>query len=240
MTDDFFTQGENKSEAPVETQQEQPVENKIKLGDREYSQEELSQKVGLADEYQAIEKRYNTKLGNVWPAYGQAQEENRRLKEELERVKQGVTDGGEIDPVAIQRAKEAARKIGITTDDALGDFMEKEFRNYYKKERAAEKLTEELDGYETQLDGKDGRPAFRKETILNHMYQTGIRVPEKAYKDLYEKELDTWREQQLGKSRRPGLVTETTSTAGGKQPTQVRPTRDNLDQLVREALYEGQ
>ena len=53
---------------------------------------------------------------------------------------------------------------------------------------------------------------------------------------MHEDALDSWKEQQLGKTKKPGLVTETSSSAGSKRPAEVKVTRDNLNQLVSEAL----
>src|SRR4030042_759119 len=98
--------------------------------------------------------------------------------------------------------------------------------------REGEKLLDDCKDMEGEIDGKDGRPAFKTKEILDHMVLTGIKNPMKAYKDKYEIEIDKWKEQQLRGAKPRGLFTEPSSTAGSKQPPNVRVTRDNLDAMV--------
>ena len=68
------------------------------------------------------------------------------------------------------------------------------------------------------------------------MAAEGIKDPEKAYKLKYEKELDTWKESQIGKAKTNGLVTESSSTAGGKVPSTVKIDSTNLIDILKENL----
>lgn len=219
-----------------EDEEEQIEIPKIKVGDIEYSQDELSRYVGLGKIAEEVETKYNTKIDRVYPEYTRAQQELKELRPikqqwEQERLKPAVPEDE-----AIRQAKDAARKVGLVTDEDFAELMAKSFRQQYLQERQAEKLLEEATSLETKYDGTDGRPKFSAEEILNYMRDTGIRSPEKAYKDKYESEIDAWKEQQLSKSRRPGLTTLSSTTAGGKQPSPVRPNKDNLQDLIRESL----
>ena len=66
------------------------------------------------------------------------------------------------------------------------------------------------------------------------MDETGIKSPEKAYKDMFETELDQWKEKQLRKITPNGIRTESSSTAGSKEPEPVVVTTQNLKTLLRE------
>lgn len=224
---DFFDDG-GQSQTETEVQ-------KIFVGDKEYTQDELSRYVGLGKLAEEAETKYNTKIDKVWPEYTRSQQELkelRKLKEERETHKAPEIPEDE----QLRQAREAARKVGIVTEDAFGDMLGKSFRQFYVQERAAEKLLEEADSLESKYNGSDGRPKFSSQEILEHMRETGIRNPEKAYKDKYEAELDAWKESQLREAKKPGLVTRSTTVAGGKQPPAVKITSDNLDDLVKQGL----
>ena len=68
------------------------------------------------------------------------------------------------------------------------------------------------------------------------MIDTGIRNPEKAFKDLYETKIDAWKEQQLESLRRPGMVTDSSSSAGAKQPKAEPVTKDNFFARMDEVI----
>jgi len=230
MADEFFKETTETTETPVE---------KIKLGDKEYTQSELQDLVGIGEKTREIETNLNTKIDRVYPEYTKATQKNREYEAKIKDY-ETKTATPQLDEESIRQAKEAAKKIGIVTDDGIAEFVSKNFRQMYMQERAAEKLLDDCRDFEKDMDGTDGRPKFKTEEILQYMQETGIRNPEKAYKDKYEKEVDSWKEGKLGQARKSGMVTETGSTAGGKEPTKVPVTRDNLDQLIKEALGQGE
>ena len=230
---DFFEKDTEEQKPVVEQSPE-----KIKLGEEEFSQEELSQLVGLGKSYKEIESKYNTKLDRVWPEFGKSQNRVKELEAELENMKKASQMPKDLDENAVREAKEAARKIGLVTDEQFTEFMGKNFRQFYQQERAAERLLDDCKDFEGEFDGKDGRPAFKTEEILEYMRDTGIKNPELAYKTKFESQLDSWKESQLAKAKRPGLTT-VTETQGFKEPKQVKITTNNLQDLIREQLEGG-
>jgi len=228
MIDEFFKEEEIKTE--------EVPQDKIKIGEKEYTQEELQNLVGIADKTIEIEKNLNTKIDRVYPEYTKATQRNKELEERLNEIKTRGQGSQELDADSIRQAKEAAKKIGIVTDDGVAEFVQKNFRQMYMRERAAEKLLDDCEDFEKEINGEDGRPKFKTEEILQYMKETGIRNPEKAYKDKYEKEVDSWKEAKLGLAKKPGMITEAGSTAGGKEPARVPVTKDNLQELIRESL----
>jgi len=229
MGNDFFKKEEEEKEEVIE---------KIKVGDKEYTQDEISDLVGLGSQAKEAETKYNTKLSKVWPEYGRSQTKVKELEAQLEELKNKPVEQQQSDltPESISQAREAAKKIGIVTEDRFDDYLDKRFRGRYLQERAAEKLLEDCEELEGQIDGKDGRPAFNKEEILNHMMETGIKNPEKAYKDKYENDIDSWKEKQFGAMRKPGFTTQTEST-GMKLPEVKTITDKNLRSALEEELY---
>lgn len=210
---------------------------KIKVGDQEFSQEDLSRLVGLGRIAEEVETKYNTKIDRVYPEYSKGQNELKELRQYKQQIEQQKTQTPQIpEDEAIRQAKEAARKVGIVTTEDFESLVAKSFPQYYVQQRAAERLIEQADTLGGKYNGEDGRPKFDRDEIFTYMQDNGIKNPELAYKMKYEPQLDSWKEQQLSKSKSRGLVTQSTSIAGGKMPTPIKVTRDNLSQLIGESL----
>ena len=77
-----------------------------------------------------------------------------------------------------------------------------------------------------------GKPKISAEDLLVHMQETGIKSPAKAYKDKFETELDSIRDEKLKSIKPEGLYTTQTSTAGAKAPQPVSLTKENLSQQL--------
>jgi len=223
--DNFFQEEEQKAEEALE---------KIKIGEAEYDPKELETIIEKGKKVDEYTKKYNTDFDKAWSSYGKTTQENKQLKEELETLRQSSQVKQQVQTTdltdeQIQQAREQARKIGIMTQ---GDMD-----NWYQSRRSAEKLLEQCSGFESEINGGDGRPKFSSEEILKHMEETGIKNPLKAYKDKYESELDAWKQSELNKER--GSSLPTLSTQGVKQPTRVVVTKDNIGQLISEQLSQG-
>ena len=235
----------NENDNPQNTNDtpQEPV-NKVKIGDAEYTQEEVDRLVGLGKIADEAEKKFNTKIDKVWPEYTRGQQELRTLKEEKAKAEEerNKVKLPENEEQAIREARDAAKKLGIVTDEDFEDRMGKVFTRYYQQERAAEKLLEDGEKLQREIDGSDGRPSFILKDVLEFMRDNmgGQGSMETAYKLMHEKELDGWREQQLAKNKRPGITTTANSGGGAKVPPQVKVTNDNLEELVADMFKEEQ
>jgi hypothetical protein len=219
-----------------EEQQDQEVQDKIKIGDNEYDPTELEAALKRAKEVEELEKKYNTKVDKVWPEYGKSQSRLKEMEEELASLKtQATQQPSEYSPDQVAQAREAAKKIGLITDDAFADTLAKHFRDLYRQEREAEKILDKGKELETKIDGSDGRPKFVLEDVLNHMAETGIKDLEKAYKDRYENELDQWKTKQLNRQKL-SFVSDDSPTITNREPEPVKITDDNIDNLVMQGL----
>lgn len=216
-------------------------EEKIKLGDTEYTQEELTKLVGLGLRAEDLAKNHGSfdkfiteagrraeEIGRLKGVEKEAQELKAKL-EEYENKKEVNT--GELKPEEIQKAREALQTVlggeVVTT---------KQLDAWYQNRRSGERLLDECEELEAEINGGDGRPKFEKQSVLEHMASTGIKNPLKAYKDMYEDKLDEWKQSQLNKAKGEPFVTNERG-AQDKQPAPVKVTRANLDQLVKETLY---
>lgn len=231
MTDKFFE----------ETNQEEQTINqenieKIKLGEKEYTQSELQEMVGIAEQTREVEKTYNTKMDKVYPAFTKVSQEKAALEARLRDMEEKSKIPSNLDDNQVKQAREAAKNIGLVTKDDFAQYMQEHFRTQYQQERQAERLLDDCKALEKEMDGSNGQPKFKTEEALQWMADNGGKSPRQAYKMIYEKEIDDYKQRELGKARRPGMVTETNTNAGGKEPTRVKVTRDNIDDLMREAL----
>lgn len=213
------------------------VDQKIKLGEEEFSQDQLQKYVSLGKLAEEAETKYNTKIDRVWPEYSRAQNELKQLREEKQTWEtKAKPELDEDQEQVVRRAKDNAKKIGIVTDENFDELMDKKFQERYQSQRSAEKLLDNMKDLEKNIDGKDGRPKFELQDVIGFMQEKGVSDPELAYKWKYEKELDAWKEEQFSKTRKGGYTTLSSSTAGAKMPPSVKVTRDNLNQLVAEAM----
>mgnify|MGYP001594517767 CR=1 FL=1 len=221
---DFINTEEETSEETQEVQ-------KVKVGEKEYTQEELSKLVGLGEIGAEAEERYNIKLDGVWPKFGQAIDQVKKLEAELEQSKQVQAPkdpNAELTPEEIgKQARAEAKKLGLLTIEDANEYVDRRIE--------AIELRKDVQSVVEEAEEKYGIKTA-EDTILNHMVETGIKNPIKALKDLYEEKIDAWKEQQLQSLKKPGMATETTTTAGAKEP-QVEPiTRDNLSARIDEVL----
>lgn len=236
MGNDFF-KGKEKEEKQEEEEQ---APEQIEIGGEKYNQDELNELVSLGKLGREAEQKFNTKLDRVWPEYTKGQQKVKDLESKIDELQQKFNERPaapqDLTPETVQQAREAARKLGIVTEDQFDQYLDQRFRTRYLQERQAEKLLDECDTLEKEWDGKDGRPAFNKEKILNHMVETGIKQPKKAYKDMFEKELDAWKERQL-QNIKPATYATQESAPADKMPRESKITDDNLRAALEETLY---
>lgn len=225
MADEFFN-NESVQEAPV-TEEVQ----KIKVGEDEYTQEELSKLVGLGKIGQEAETKFKTRIDRVWPNYQQVINEKRELEQRLQQI-----EAEKNQPAAPQAGPtpEQIKAEAIRQAEALGIGPEA-VRRQVMEVVQGQRLIDDI-GRVIDTMSADGLPSTTIEDVIAHMQQTGIRNPEKAYKDMFEKEYVSKQAEKIAEIKRPGIPTVRESQAGAKQPAPVRVTTDNLESLVAEAL----
>ena len=223
----FFEEEETTEETVEEAQT-------FKLGDKEYNQDELSELVGLGNIAKELETKWNTKIDRVYPDYTkatQALSDERRKREEAEEKltqfnQSSQTSTGEL--TAEQKA-EARRQL-----ENLG-YGETQFRNIVREEMEANRLLTDVQLIVDNAKENDNI-ATTPEQLLKFMADEGVKNPSKAYKLMYEEELDKVREQKLANLKPQGMFTTTSSQAGAKSPRPVQITKSNLNSLVQQAL----
>lgn len=224
MSDEINTQVQENTNAQV---------TKIKVGEGEYSQDELNRLVDLGKIGVEAEEKFNIKLDKVWSTTQSVINEKKQLEEQLSKLSQNNNQNNQGDDQLTPDQKALAKR---QIQELFGDeiITKKDLAMYREAERLTEDVKAVLEG--AQVEGK---PATTTEKLLDYMNETGVRSPEKAYKLMFENELDKWKEDQIKKIQKSKFVTQETSTAGSKAPSNVVVTRNNLGDLIRESLNRG-
>jgi len=227
---------ENKEEE-AEGSEEKEVA-KVKVGDEEFDQDELKELVGLGKIGKEAEEKFDTKIDKVWPEFTKSRQELKELKEaaakrEEEVTQTKLTEGKQLSPEEqIKVAQEEARRLDLV----LTPDLEKKIDERYQMLRAGEKIKDDAEAMVSEAQEKYGIKTSVK-SILEHMAKPeSPKHVGKAFKDMFEPQIDKWKEEQLSKKKGAGLLTEDTSTAGGKEPKQVKITRENVKELTAAVL----
>lgn len=229
----------------------EPIEppSKVVINGEEYTPEEAQELVGLGKKTREYEQKWNTQLDKVWPEYGRITQEHKATQEELAKAREQLAtfsqkkDAGIETPNDTNKAREAARKLGITFNEDLEksgyikkDDLPKYFQQFTAEQKAVEKILGDADKYESEITGEDGRPAFNKKAVLAYMQAYQIEDPMQAYEDMYAKQIGAWKEQQVESKKNPSL--KTIKEGGGKkEPKPVAVNDNNVMDLLSERLY---
>lgn len=216
---------------PVEdTKQEATT---VKVGEKEYSQDDLNRLVGLGEMASEMESKWNTKYDKVYPEYTKATQTLKEREAEIEALKAQVA--AKQEPANSEWNDESKAQIKKALTELFGDELltKKEAEQLYTVREQAKSLIGDVNAV-IESAKEDGKPATTPEDLLKHMEATGIKVPEKAYKDMFETELDKWKEEQIKKLKPSSFQTTSGSSAGAKEPAEVQVTNSNLRALLRE------
>jgi len=229
MTDDL-----NKDEAVEQpegqTEEALEVPETIKVGEEEYSQDELQKMVGLGKVASELETKWNTDINRLFPEYTKlSQEKKEWIKQQEETPAPAVVkeEGGEDE---VQQAVSKLKELGfISRDD-----VDKEVSNKVMSVLAAKELLADTEKLVKDQAGL-GNPRLSSEELLEYMQETGIKRPDLAYKAKFEKELDEIKEKKLGEIKPKGIITED-GGAGEKVPQAKPITRHNITEALSEVL----
>ncbi len=199
------------------------------IGDKKYTLEELQALIGDGEAKREYETKYNTNFDSAWSAYGKAQNENKQLKEELEKVRSAPVETPKSEP----NLDEIFNQKGVVTKDQIDRMLDEKLTS----REQVQSITKKFGQLGKEIDGSDGRPKFDNDEIMGFMQENNILDPEQAYKLKHLDELANWKAEQL--SKKPGFApTNTTETATNKTPAAISYNRDNVDAALREALSE--
>lgn len=234
---DFFNQ-------PDPQTPQQPAEpQSISLGEKEYTQEELSRLVGLGEQALDLESKWDTRIDRLMPAYNEVTQEKAQLAKrnaELEAqiqsaINEKAAEGGKLSPDEEARiVKEQAKRFGLVTAEDFDKYYE-ERRESERTQELADRLVKETESY-LDKQASEGKPKASVRDVISFMDENGIGSYENAYKLKYEKELDDWKMKQITSNKPAGLYTQSSSTAGAKQPVERTVNSANLASVIEETL----
>jgi hypothetical protein len=205
---------------------------KIKVGEKEYDQADLEKLVGLGEIGRELEEKWKTPIDRVYPEFTksrQALSDREREIEELKSKVPQVQSNGQLTEDQKRLALEQLENLGVGPKA----FAEQQ-RSIVREELAARDLLDDAN-YVVTSTAEAGFPKTDPQALLNHMAETGIRSPQKAYNDMYAEELDKIKEEKLATLKPSGMVTTSSSTAGSKQPSP-NQTPKNREELAASVL----
>ena len=234
MADKFF---EDKEEV-----EEQEIE-KIKVGDTEFTAEELQELVGAGKKLTEIEKKQGQPIDEILTSWGKRGE----------RLGEWKKTAGAKTPQEFLKAKEAekekpkevvdreklkaqvlaeAREFGLATQEGVEKVIESKVNQILAGRDVMRKVVNTL----TKAK-KAGYPQATPNKLLEFMQDRNNPAdPEKAYKLMFEKEIEDVKAKKLESIKPKGMVTQAQSTAGGKEFKPQKVTKENLREAFREVL----
>ena len=220
----------------TEEKVEEAVPEPIKLGEKEYSQEDLQRLVGLGEQATELESRWDTKLDRLMPEYSKSREELKTLKEQAEIKAEAIIEKKE----AAGEELGEAEKAKIVRDELKKHkvVFEDDLENYYQNRRGGEQFLERTESVITKAATEE-KPKVTAENLLTFMKERGIAQPEDAYELMFKTELRNIEMKKLQGIKPAGIDTGTGSTAGAKIPQSVTVTKDNLSDMLGEVLNRG-
>lgn len=213
---------------------------KVKVGDTEFTSDELQELIGAGQKLREIEGKQGQPVEKILESWGkrgerlgewkkatgaQKPEEFLKVAKEKEEKPQEQVDEEKIREQVLAEAK----KFGLATTEEV----ERVVKQIYNENRAGEKVLVSVNKV-LRVAKADGKPTTTPEKLLEFMADpSNPKDPEKAYKLMFETELEDWKAQKLGQLKKENMPIEKTTTAGAKEFTP--PKLTNRDEL-REAL----
>lgn len=224
-------------EPQVEEQPASPEEpeapSTIKVGNEEYTEEELAGLVGLGKIAKESEEKYNRPISKFWPEYTKAQqklseyEEAQRSSQESEQQRIAQTPQEELTPEQLQqRALAEADKLGLIHSGNI----QQQVANVIEGYRLLDAVDEVIDTAQS-----DGNPAVSREDLLNYMRDEGIKRPQVAYELMFKDQLKEIEQKKVKSIKPEGMKTQETTSAGSeKTPEPKSPTnRADLERVLK-------
>jgi len=234
MADKFF------QDSSQDVSQQTEEEQKIKIGERELSLEDAQRLLDAGQKAEDFAKAHGG-FEKVVTEFGKRADKIGRLESQLEEIQRKSQE--QTQPIQTGWTEENKQVARTQLKELLGGepMTQTQLEQWYADRRGGERLVEECTTYEAEIDGSDGRPKFNTDVILEHMKQTGIRNPFKAYKDKYEDDLDKWKDTEIAKSKKTGMFTAQPTGGLNKQPKmEVPKTEAQLNAAISEIINQGE
>ncbi len=219
---------DDKSNASEESAGTEAETRKLKIGEREYSADELATLVEKAESVSTIEKDQNISIKELYPDYVK---KSQLLKGYEQKQKEEVLPvGGTPGP------EDAAEKRAVDTLRSKYGFFSKEDKESFKQELIEEVKTNQL--LEDLEDVKKDFPGVDKREVLDFMQATRVSDPFVA-----AEKLANYKKMNQEKSQPKAVFTERSGSSGvhtpkGKDIPSLEKTAD-MSEYIREELEQS-
>lgn len=209
---------------------------KVKVGEEEYTQEELERYVGLGKIGAEAEEKYKTPINRVWPEFTKKSQQLSEYETKIKELESKTVAPAVNQPLTPEQRAEAVRQL----DDLLKDstVLKDTSRNTTREELQAKDLLNDVALTISNAE-EAGLPKSSVADVLDYMQTTGIRNPDVAYRAMFQDEIIRSEAEKIASLKKTPMVTTTQTTAGGKTPAEVKITKENLARLVEEELSKG-
>ena len=245
--DNFFNKPQENMQEDVKTENQEP--EGFTFGDKQYSQEDIEKAVGIYEQAQELESKWNTKIDRLMPAYTEATQQKaeyeRQLQEMNDKLDQQIAAkaaAGEerSDEEQVRYVRENAEKYGLVTKDSLKTELET-MRAEEAQQQMAKSLINQTQEY-LESQSADGQPKVEAKDLIAFMddrgweYNGKAPIWEDAYNIMARDGIEKWKMSQVSANKPSGLYTQTQSTAGAKQPEEKRVTSENLSGAISDVM----
>lgn len=213
---------------------------KIKVGDQEFSEDELSALVEKGRLAKDIEEKQNTDLSKVYPEYTRKSQQLKEYEEELAQLRElkKSVEEREIEEKANKDSKsltpdevrQMAAKQGYITQENVNTYIQ----NYMAAQRILDQV-KDLEAKRNPFEAEE-LPRVESQEMLRWMDENNITDPVKAYKIRFESEIDAWKEKKIAQGKPKGMYVDDTSAPSNKLPREVKISNKNLQELMRASL----
>lgn len=183
---------------------------KIKVGEKEIPVDKLADLVARGEEYSALQKEYpDIKFPELSKDYTQ---KSQRLKEIDDKEKEEIKKKEKTD---VETREEVAKKqvMEMLTPE-IKKIIKGEFEGF-SAESGYEKLVAKL---QSEFDGEDKRPQFKRDEMEKYMEEQGIANPKIAYEYKFKDELKEWEKENEEKNEKKIPFSEKLSGGGMNIP----------------------
>ena len=204
---------------------------KVKIGEEEYTQDELNRLVGLGKIALEAEEKYKKPIDRYWPEYTKSRQRELELEKELEEARKAPQPSSPVPTGEV--SEEEMKKQALEQADKLGILHQGNISNVVREIVEGQFLLQDIRAIVTEAT-EGGRPVPAEEELLRYMggdNTTGTKYgsPWKAYEDMFESQLKAIEQKKLEELKPEGLPTQEPTSTGAKQPEPPPPlTKETL------------
>ena len=209
----------------------------IKLGETEFTQEELNELVGAGRKLKELEEKNGQPVEDILSSWGRRGEEIGKYKKELEEKEQRLAElskpAATVEQLDEEKTREQvvaeAKKYGLLTKEEAQEMI----NGIVSEREAGRQILNQTKKVLRQAE-KDGRPMVELDKLLEFMSDpNNPRDPQNAYDIMFKKEIKEWEQKQLSTLKNKGM--STLSAPSIKEPERKSiSTKDALKEALSE------